>query len=202
MVMNQNVMERITGKQIVRELETFLHQNFDSFPEVHERYINAIEKVRDEMENVAKAFVDDLVDAIDRQTASNLFFSWVLGIKSNYDHFMHPMARTVMDVDFDIFLRESTARTLPEYEKAQKVIDEFNVKLTQSHQELFDDVIEYIAYLETIGPKLAHYYGYLQGNILLHNLVPGYHSDEVLSMQYKSMLEDYLGVGLVDFSLH
>lgn len=202
MVMNQNVMERITGKQIVRELETFLHQNFDSFPEVHERYINAINQLGNEMRTVSTVSVDNLVDAIERQTVSNLFFSWALGIKSNYDHFMDPMARTVIDVDFDIFLRESTARTLPEYEKAQKLIDEFSMSLTVTQQDLLDDVIEYIAYLETIGPKLAHYYGYLQGNILLHNLVPGYHSDEDLSMQYKSMLEDYLGVGLVDFSLH
>ena len=44
--------------------------------------------------------------------------------------------------------------------------------------------------------KLAHYYGYLMGNELLQNCVPGYHSDLVLDIQYTNMLEEYFGCRL------
>ena len=39
----------------------------------------------------------------------------------------------------------------------------------------FEDIVVYI-YLETVVPKLAHYYGYLLGNELLPCIIPGYHT--------------------------
>ena len=65
--------------------------------------------------------------------------------------------------------------------------------LTATQKELFGDILDYISYLETTGPKLAHYFGFALGNEILPNLVPGYHPDRVLTMQYKAMLTHYLG---------
>ncbi len=190
--MMQKVVEQLTGKQLVRTLETYLEENFESFAEVRSRYAKAVERLRNEG-SVMVPSVDDVVDAIEKQTASNLFFSGVLGIKANLDHFMDPMARTVLDVDFDVFLREETARRLPAYEKAQMVIDAFYVLLTPTQKELFSDILDYISYLETTGPKLAHYYGFILGNEILPNLVLGYYPDYVLSVQYRAKLARYLG---------
>lgn len=194
MVTTQKVLEQLTGRQIVRELETYLEEKFESFPTVHSRYINAIEQLRKELGAAVSPSVDDLMEAIDKQTASNLLFSGALGMKFNLDHFMDPMARTVLDVDFSVFLREETAMRLPEYVKAQETIDGFFALLTPAQNELFEDIVEYISYMETTGPKLAHYYGYILGNDILYNLVPGYHSDEVLTMRYRAMLGEYLGI--------
>lgn len=188
----QKVVEQLTGKQLVRTLETYLEENFESFAEVRSRYAKAVERLRNEGSVMAPS-VDDVVDAIEKQTASNLFFSGVLGIKANLDHYMDPVARTVLDVDFDVFLREETARRLPAYEKAQTVIDAFYVLLTVTQKELFSDILDYISYLETTGPKLAHYYGFILGNEILPNLVLGYYPDRILTMQYKAMLTHYLG---------
>ena len=192
--MMQKVVEQLTGKQLVRTLETYLEENFESFAEVRSRYAKAVERLRNEG-SVMVPSVDDVVDAIEKQTASNLFFSGVLGIKANLDHFMDPMARTVLDVDFDVFLREETARRLPAYEKAQMVIDAFYVLLTPTQKELFGDILDYISYLETTGPKLAHYYGFTLGNEILPNLVLGYYPDHVLTVQYRAMLARYLELG-------
>ena len=198
MLTTQKVMEQLTGQQIVRELEVYLEERFESFAAAHERYINAVVRLRNELGTAASPSVDDMVNAIDRQTASNLLFSGFLGMKSNLDHFMDPVARTVLDVDFPVFLREETATRLPEYKKAQEIIDAFIAPLTPAQKESFEDIIEYISYLETMGPKLAHYYGYILGNDMLRNLVPGYHPDEVLTLHYRSMLERYLGIKLSD----
>ena len=125
----------------------------------------------------------------------NLFSQSVMlfGMKSNLDHFVDPMARTVLDVDFPVFLREATAVRLPEHAQAQETIDAFYALLTPAQKELFEDITAYIAFLETTGPKLAHYYGYILGNDLLYRVVPGYHQDDVLTMHYSAMLRKYFG---------
>ena len=194
MVTTQKILEQLTGKQIVRELEAYLEEGFESFPAVHSRYINAIEQLRKELGATVSPSVDDLMEAIDKQTASNLLFSGALGMKSNLDHFIDPMARTVLDVDFPVFLREETVMRLPAYVKAQETIDAFFRLLTPTQTDLFEGIVEYISYMETTGPKLAHYYGYILGNDILHNLVPGYHADEVLTIRYRDMLKKYLSL--------
>ena len=192
MVTTQKVLEQLTGRQIVQALEAYLEEKFESFPTVHSRYINAIEQLRKELGAAISPSVDDLMEAIDKQTASNLLFSGALGMKFNLDHFIDPMERTVLDVDFSVFLREETAMRLPAYVKAQETIDAFFRLLTPTQTDLFEGIVEYISYMETTGPKLAHYYGYILGNDILHNLVPGYHADEVLTMRYRAMLEEHL----------
>lgn len=194
MITTRKVMEQLTGKGLVRELVTYAEQTFEDFKEVHNKYLASIELFRSEIGEGIVPSVDDLVDAIDRQTASNLFFSGVLGIQANYEHYINPMARTVLEVDCDIYLRENTARRLPEYVKAQVVMDTFFKNLTPAQKETFSDIITYISYLETIGPKLAHYFGHILGDDILCRVVPGYYPDEVLTMQYSQMLSTYLGI--------
>lgn len=189
----QKVIDQLTGKWIVRELESYLEEKFDDFPVVQSAYKEAIEQLRNNAEPNASPTVDDLVDAIEKQTASILFFSGVLGIKANLDHFKDPMARTVLDVDFEVYLHENTARRLPEYEKAQEIIDAFFATVPLMDRGKLDAIIEYIAYMETIGPKLAHYYGYIIGNDVLSKLIPGYLPDDVFTMRYQAMLACYWG---------
>ena len=125
---------------------------------MYRRYINAIVQLRKELGATISPSVDDLVDAIDKQTESNLIFSGALGMKFNLDHFLDPMARTVLDVDFSVFLREETAIRLPAYVKAQETIDAFFRLLTPTQTDLFEGIVEYISYMETTGPKETIFY--------------------------------------------
>ena len=191
MFTTQKVLE---GKKIVQEFTLFLGEHFGPFADVHKRYLAAADALRKELGADTSPSVDDMLDAIDRQTVSNLLFSGALGMKSNLDHFVDPMARTILDVDFPVFLHEATAMRLPEYVKAQETIDAFYALLTTAQKEVFEDVTAYIVFLETTGPKLAHYYGYILGNDLLYRVVPGYHQDDVLTMHYSAMLRQYFGI--------
>lgn len=193
MVTTEKIIKWLTGPQHCQELVMYLENNFKSFLPVKSRYLEALEQFRKELGNDVSPSVDDLVDAIESQTASTLFYSGVLGFKNNWDHFVDPMARTVLDVDFEVYLSESTARRFPKYRQAQAVIDSFCALLAPQQKESYESIIEYISYLETVGPKMAHYYGYVLGNDILYDLVPGYYPDKVLTMQYRLMLARYLG---------
>lgn len=193
MITLQTVLEQLTDMRIVASLKEVLTDEFEDFADVRKGYDDAICQLRNELGENTSPSVNDAVDAIERQTASNLFFSGVLGLKANLDYYINPISRNFLDAGFDVFLRENTAHRLPEYEKSQEVLDRFYALLSPAQRVAYDDILEYIAYLETIGPKLAHYHGYLLGNDILYRIIPGYHPNDLLTAKYKIMLEDYLG---------
>ena len=150
--------------------------------------------LKTELEQDTSPSATDLADAIYQQIGSTLLFSYCLGLKANLDHFIDPVSRTFLDVDPGVYLRENIARQLPDYLRAQHVQEQFYKALSPSQKEKYDDgITTYICHLETVGPKLAHYYGYLFGNELFPHVVPGYVDTAQLTLQYRYMLEAYSG---------
>ena len=172
----KTTMEQLTGQTLTNSLIEFLEQHCEAFPEIRKKYQEAIAQAEKGKE---------LAEAIDAQTASDLLFSAALGLKANLDHFRDPIARTFLEVDPEIYLRESVAHSLPQYIEAQKIRDA---------PEANDAIIEYTTYLETVGPKLAHYFGYLLGDELLLRIVPGYQPDPLLTIRYRDWVRTYMGM--------
>lgn len=143
--------------------------------------------------NFMPAFRENSTYAIEQQCASDLLFSGFLGLKANLDNFKNPVARNFLDVDFEVYLRGEVAHRLPEYEQAQKNREQFYSQLTSAQREIYEDVSTYTCHLETVGPKLAHYFGYLLGNELLPRIIPGYCVDSVLTFRYNAVLGKYMG---------
>ena len=169
------IMEQLTGQTLTNSLIEFLEQHCGDFPENHGKYQEAIAQTEE-----GKA----LAEAIDAQTASDLLFSAVLGLKANLDHFRDPIARTFLEVDPEIYLRETVAHSLPQYLEAQNVRNAIDAN---------DAIIAYATYLETFGPKLAHYFGYLLGDELLPRVIPCYQPDPLLTTGYRAWMRTYLG---------
>ena len=174
MIDTKNIMEQLTGQSQTNSLIEFLEQHCKDFPEIRVKYQEAIARAEEGKK---------LAEAIDAQTASDLLFSAALGLKANLDHFRDPIARTFLEVDPEIYLRESVAHSLPQYIEAQKIRDA---------AEANDAIIEYTTYLETVGPKLAHYFGYLLGDELLPKIIPGYQPDPLLTNRYQAWLQEYI----------
>ena len=172
----KTIMEQFTGQALTNSLIEFLEQHCGDFPEIREKYQETIAQAEEGKK---------LAEAIVAQTASDLLFSAALGLKANLDHFCDPIARTVLEVDPEIYLRESVAHSLPQYIEAQKIRDA---------AEANDAIIEYTTYLETFGPKLAHYFGYLLGDELLPRIVPGYQPDPLLTIRYRDWVRTYMGI--------
>ena len=190
MFTENTLLKKFSYREMVESLEAAMAEKFADFPPEQMRFHQAISAL--EKDNVPST--QEAVEAIYRQIGSGLLFSFFLGLTANFDHFIDPIGRTFLDVDAEIYLREEVAKQLPNYQKAQLVKSRFYVALSPAQQDLYKDVIAYISYLETVGPKLAHYYGYTTGNQLFPHIIPGYCPDTRLTAQYRTMLENYFGV--------
>lgn len=183
------IREYLTSHSIAQAFIRWLKEESEEFSADHQRYMDAMKTLSEELGDA----VTDEINAIEQQCASDLLFSGFLGIKANLDNFKNPVARNFLDVDFEVYLREEVAHRLPEYTQAQKNRERFYSRLTSSQREIYEDVSTYTCHLETVGPKLAHYFGYLLGNELLPRVIPGYCADSVLTIKYSAALGEYMG---------
>ena len=191
------IFEKISYKELVTKLVDVIAANSIEFAADQAHFDETIFLLKTELEQDTSPSATDLADAIYQQIGSTLLFSYCLGLKANLDHFIDPVSRTFLDVDPEVYLRENIARQLPDYLRAQHVQEQFYKALSPSQKEKYDDgITTYICHLETVGPKLAHYYGYLFGNELFPHVVPGYVDTAQLTLQYRYMLEAYSGTSL------
>ena len=200
MLSENALFPKISYKEIVTKLADVLARNSEEFHEDLAHFNETISLLEAELEQDTSPSVADLVDAIHQQIGSTLLFSYCLGLKANLDHFIDPVSRTFLDVDPEVYLRENIARQLPDYLRAQRVQEQFYKALSRIQREKYDEgITTYICHLETVGPKLAHYYGYLLGNQLFPHVIRGYVSDAQLTLRYRYMLSTYYGfyIGLV-----
>lgn len=176
--------------QAAVDMLQWMQTNLDDFPPVVQAYEAALSTLTAQL---GAAAVQAQAQAIRQQMLSDLLHSGWLGFKANLDHFRDPVARCFMDVDFEVFLQEAAAHSLPDYEEAQACRDSFFATLNTAQRSTYMAVLTYSTYLETVVPKLAHYFGYLLANELLPKLIPGYRPDPVQTYAYCRMLETYLG---------
>lgn len=181
------IWKQLTGEHITELIVQLMEEMFEDFPLARKKYLAAMEKLAKTQGDSCR----EEINAIDSQLRSLVLFSGMLGLKANLDHFMDPVARNFLDVDTEVYLRVETAHRLPEYKAAQQTRDAFFARLSSREQDIYDAVTEYTCYLETVAPKLAHYYGYILGNDLLPQVIPGYHPDTFQTAQYEAMLKRY-----------
>lgn len=197
MLLERNIFEKISYKEIVTKLVDFMTANSEEFAADRIHFTETISWLETELGQDALPSAAELVDSVEQQIGSTLLFSCCLGVKANLDHFIDPISRTFLDVDPEVYLRENIARQLPDYLRAQHVQEQFYKVLSPNQREKYDEgITTYICHLETVGPKFAHYYGFFLGNQLFPHVVPGYVSDTQLLIQYRYMLETYLGINI------
>ena len=197
MLSENAIFEKISYKELVTKLVDVIAANSIEFAADQAHFDETISLLKTELEQDTSPSATDLADAIYQQIGSTLLFSYCLGLKANLDHFIDPVSRTFLDGDPEVYLRENIARQLPDYLRAQHVQEQFYKALSPSQKEKYDDgITTYICHLEPVGPKLAHYYGYLFGNELFPHVVPGYVDTAQLTLKYRYMLEAYSGTSL------
>lgn len=188
--------EKVSYKEIVASLVGVMAKLFENFDTDLAHFKETISWLENELGASTSPSVAEVVESIDPRVGSMLVFSYFLGLKANLDHFLEPIGRTFLDVDIETYLREDMSKRLPDYQNAQRIQEQFYAALSPMQQERYADITAYICHLETVGPKLAHYYGYLLGNQLFSHIIPGYGEDAQLTLRYSHMLENYLGVSI------
>lgn len=186
----RTIMNQLDNHTIMDFLITVIEENFQDFPAVQQGYILTMETMQN---SIGESAVHKEKEAICQQIASTVLFSGVLGLQANYHYFSDPVGGNFLNADPEVYLRENIAKHLPEYAAAQQSRSEFYSRLDAAQREIYQSVVEYTSYLETVGPKLAHYFGYLVGNELLQRVVPGYQPDLAFTLQYCMKLEGYFG---------
>ena len=83
--------------------------------------------------------------------------------------------------------------SLPDRVSHDIIITTFQTKHGQSAEPQLDAIQNYYIYLETIGPKLAHYWGYVFANHFLPLVEPGYVCDGAQTSIYTMELSRELG---------
>lgn len=197
MITLETIMEQLTGGKIASELIQYMVDQSENFATAKERYDNAMQTLRNELGTEFAPLIAEAEQAIEAQMISGLLYSGFLGIKGNLENFVNPVNRNFLEVDSDRYLHTSTAHTLPAFIKGERVLEQFFASVPSAYDSQREDIRDYISFLETTCPKLAHYYGYLLGDSLLYWVVPGYHADMALTIQYRIMLRQYFGSQLL-----
>lgn len=195
MITKTQVMDAFIGKPVVDAMVRTLYNQSEEFPQIHQNYLDAIQQLHNELGPDAKRDIMRYETAIEQICASNIYHAGIQGLKMNYEHFINPMAPncTWPQVDYGEFLRPHIADSLPLFETAYRFKEKFEKQLPVSLESVTEAVQSFETAMECSGMKLAHYYGYLMGNEMLVNCIPGYHSDMVLDIKYTRMLEEYFG---------
>lgn len=181
----QDFLSQLTGGTAANAFVEQMLAHIEGFREGRERYLLAIGQLGAEQVDAA----------ITKRFTADILFAAFLGLQMNLEHFKNPISPncTWPQLDYNDYLREDLAHSLPDYLEADQVLTAFCSSLTEEQDELRDAIMDYDSYLVTYGPKLAHYYGYLLGNTLLRWLVPGYREDAALTYKYNMMLGKYFG---------
>jgi hypothetical protein len=196
----KSLMNQFTSPEVVlQNVSNTLRQIAPDFVKEERQYYESIGVLKDTLGASMKPSVDEYIAAIEEEISAELVYVAWLGFQQNIECFNNPINTMFLKMDYEDFHRERRMATLPQVQHALKTINAFHdVLRTRSgfNHELTEGITSYITYLETVGYKLAHYFGFIFADKFLEHVIPGYRSDMVTTMQYERELEDYLGLDL------
>ncbi len=185
-MMFNTMFECFRKESMLFELIAFMERNSDGFAESRSNYNECLNMLRKELGDNATVSVDEFDAALHDAICSDLVYSAYLGFKANLDYYENPLANNFLEVDPEIYLREGTAHRLPAYEKAYAKVDAFYKQLSPELREATDAVTDYESHLETVGPKLAHYWAFKKANSFFPKVIPGYCASIPFTYAYRN----------------
>lgn len=189
MITVQDVLSNLSSVSMIAELSNFLVENDFDFSPVQAAYQDAARILVSQLGKEAEAFLS----AQDQQIISDLRYCAYLGFQANLANFRCPGGNHFVAQGSDHFLREHIMYSLPDRVSHDIIITTFQTKHGQSAEPQLDAIQNYYIYLETIGPKLAHYWGYVFANHFLPLVEPGYVCDGAQTSIYTMELSRKLG---------
>lgn len=189
MITVQDVLSNLFSVSIATELSNWLLKKDLDFSPVQAAYQNAAKVLVNQLGKEAESFLS----AQEQQIISDLCYSAYLGFQANLANFRCPGGNHFVAEGSDHFLREHIMYSLPGRVSYDGTITAFQSKHGQSAELQLDAIQNYYIYLETVGPKLAHYWGYVFANHVLPLVEPGYVCDGAQTSIYTMELSRELG---------
>ena len=189
MITVQDVLSNLFSVSMITELSNWLVEKDLDFPPVQAAYQDAAKILVSQLGKEAEAFLS----AQDQQIISDLRYSAYLGFQTNLVNFRCPGGNHFVAEGSDHFLREHIMYSLPGRVSYDTIITAFQARHGQFAESQLDAIQNYYIYLETVGPKLAHYWGYVFANHFLSLVEPGYVCDGAQTSIYTIELSRELG---------
>lgn len=167
------------GTSLIERLKNALASLDPSYDEESRAYSQARVQLPD------SAFTDALENLL---SAKLLYIAWQ-GACWNLECCRHPENKLRLQTDYEELHGENYFSALPQVQAMDKAACAAFRKLTPEQQESAMQVQDFYAYLETVGFKLVHYWGFQWGDAFFPKVVPGYVPDTRFTAKYAHMLE-------------
>lgn len=186
----ESILSQLTSNALVADVKTVLREQDPEFPPVEAALKEATCALAS---SIGKEKVEKLLAAKEQQILSDLVYAAYLGFQANLSNFHNPVASQFTKLDYDVFLREHIMQMLPRRAAAEKTTAAFREAHKEALSEYEEAIQSYYIYLEVVGPKLAHFWGYAFANRFLPWVEPGYVSDGAQTSVYALELHRDLG---------
>lgn len=176
---------------IVEKMFDYINAWCEDFIEVKTRAESSVEVLN---EAIGVEVVNALIMALKQQIASDIRFATSQGLKANISEFRNPSNIVILNQGLECYIQESVMLNLPARKEAEKTAMEIINKYGINEMECFAYISEFHTFLETVCPKLAHFYSYITANKILALTEPGYVPNLIQTMKYTREMKKHFGV--------
>ena len=196
----KSVMSQLTDpEEVLPKVSETLRKIDPEFTKEERQYVQAVGALEAAIGDSMSPSAREYIAAEEQKICAELVYVTWLGFQQNFACFQNPINTMFLKMDYEDFHREQSMHALPEVRKSLSTIDAFYKalrELPEEQRKLTEGITEYMSYLQTVGYKLAHYFGFILADRFLYHVVPGYSKDSVTQMQYARELREYLQLDL------
>ena len=196
----KSILTQVTDSELVFQnvMET-LRTVDPSFEDEHRQYLHSVDTLMNSLRTEDSTKVMGYIAAKEKAFCSEMIYSAWLGFQQNIACFRNPINTEFLKLDYETIHRENSFQSLPNILSALSAINGFDCSLRSlpdDIQNIAMGITDFFSYLETVGYKLAHYFGFVFADRFLGYVIPGYAPDTATTMQYAMMLQEYLDFNL------
>lgn len=170
------------------------------FPEEQRQFQLACANLKESVKEASDLSVEAYLSSLDTLFSTKLLYIAWQGVSWNLDCFRNPVAKLRLGTDYEDLHGEFFFHAIPQIRAAEAAVSANTQRLPPCAAALVEKIGSYYAYLETVGFKITHDWGYLWANDFLPKVIPGYVADPVFTARYAHMLERDLGIDLANRS--
>ena len=190
----EDIKYLMVGKGLITDLADLLRANDEEFAESEKNYLAAVEILRKELPPGSSPTLDDYLAACESDVISAVAYAGYLGFRVNLENFHHPIGINFVRLDTIDYLKGHLFGHFPVNYRNAQVREAFSKSLPVAFKQLHDYIQDYFTHMECAGPKLAHYAGYIIGNLILPWVEPGYREDAWQTMAFAAETKKFMGI--------
>lgn len=196
----KSIITQVTDSEsIFQNIMETLRTVDPSFDDEHRQYIHSVDTLMNSLRTEDSFKVTEYIAAKENAFCSEMIYIAWLGFQQNIACFKNPINTEFLKLDYETIHRENSFQALPNIQSALSAINDFDCalrSLPDDIQNIAMGITDFFSYLETVGFKLAHYFGFAFADRFLGHVVPGYAPDSATTTQYAMMLQEYLDFNL------